>query len=115
HGVRAVHAPDRRRLQDLREERRERARVRRERRLTAYVDDDALARGDARELREELGDVARRERARMRGPRNVRVGLARQDVGVEGDRDGLVVLQDALRAAQALLELVHVVDDDEAL
>ena len=34
---------------------------------------------------------------------------------MEGDRDGLVVLEDALRAAQALLELVHVVDDDEAL
>src|SRR5438132_9170651 len=51
----------------------------------------------------------------MRRPRDVRVRLARRDVGVERDRDGLVVLEDALRAAEALFELVHVVDDDEPL
>src|SRR5256885_1297552 len=64
-GVRAVHAPHRRRVQDLREHRRERPGVRGEGRLAAHVDDDALPGGNARELCEEFGDVACRERARM--------------------------------------------------
>src|SRR5205823_9062344 len=75
----------------------------------------ALPRGDARELSEELRHVARRERSRMRRPRDVRVRLSRENVRVERDRHGLVVLEDALRATEALFELVHVVDDDEAL
>src|SRR4029077_3973455 len=79
-GVRAVDAPHRWRLQDLREHRRERARVRREGRLAAHVDDDALPGGDAWELREELRDIASGERARMGRPRDVRVRFAREDI-----------------------------------
>src|SRR5207237_7534108 len=58
-GVRTIDAPHGRRLEHGREDRRERPRLGPVRGLAATVDDDALAGRDARELREELGDVAR--------------------------------------------------------
>src|SRR5439155_728121 len=89
--------------------------LRREGRLTGDVDHYAAALRNARELREELGHVLRREGARVRCPGDVRAGLAREHVGVEGDRDGLVVLEHALRAAEVVFEAVHVVDDHAPL
>src|SRR5207247_11067126 len=82
--------------------------------LAGDVDDHAPPARDLRELLTELGDVARRERARLRRPRDRGVGGPREDVGIEGDRDGLVALQHVLRALEVVLEAVDVIDDDAA-
>src|SRR2546425_598424 len=99
--VRAVHAPYRGGAQRAREERRERAGVRREAGLARDVDDDAPATRDLRELGEEVGDVARREGARVARPGDVDVGGLAEHVGVEGDGHRLVGLEYAPRAAEA--------------
>ena len=113
--VRAVHRPHRRRVEQLGETRRELADAGSERGLAADVDEHALAARDTRELLEEVGDVTRRERPRLRGPRHGRIRGSREHVGVERDGDRLRSLQHALRLAQAVLERVDAVDDDTAL
>ena len=113
--VRPVDRPHGGCVQELGETRGELADPGRECGLAADVDEHALAARDAREFLEEVGDIARRERARLRGPRDRRVRRTREHVGVERDGDGLRALQHALRLTQAVLERVHAVDDDAAL
>src|SRR5207245_11124370 len=97
------------------EDGREGADLRRERGLAGDVHDYTLAPGDARELREEVGHIARRERAGVARPRDVRVRLSREHVRVEGDGDRLVALEHALRTTKTVLERDDVVDHNAAL